>query len=227
MHRMRSGLLALPLAIVTVATSNAQAQEMTELEARTLVERFLELHNQHRYEEVMILYAEDARFQLNGGRPEVRGKEEIRKLQLFDAYARSHLQPYGMRYEPTETGWTVHIEGVIEHSDVFSALGMKIVHAQPVRNGFDLSGGKIVRIVQPDLNPACSGIAMEGFSGLVAWLETSGDHRAGDLIVDGRLALVPSKIPLIVDALKDWRNSTGWSPQAAAVRECAQPPSPA
>lgn len=220
---MRSVIAAVLLISGLAAPLAATKQAMTEADARILVEHYLALHNQHRFEEVMALYADDAIFQLNGGRPEVQGKQDIRKLELFDAYARSHLQPYGMRYERTQGGWTVHIDGVIEHSDIFAALGMTIVHARPVRNGFVLRDGKIAGIVQPDLNAACSRIAIEGFTGLASWLASTNDYRSADLISEGRLAFVPSKLPLIVDALKDWRSATGWAPQAEAVRECAMP----
>ena len=196
---------------------------MTEQEARDLVEHYLDLHNAHRFNEVLDLYADDAVFQLNSGRPSVQGKEEIRKLELFDVYASSHLQPYGLEYEKKDGGWRVHIAGVIEHSRIFSALGMTIVVAQPVRNGFELRGGKIAKIVQPDLNPACTKIALGGFVGLVSWLEETSDYRAATLVTDGRLALKPETIPLIVDALKDWRSASGWKPESEDVRSCATP----
>ena len=100
---------------------------------------------------------------------------------------------------------------------------MTIVVAQPVRDGFELRGGKIAKIVQPDLNPACTRIALRGFVGLVSWLEETSDHRAPILVSEGRLALKPETIPVIVDALKDWRAASGWKPEGEDVRSCATP----
>ncbi len=201
--------------------AHEQASTNTQEHVAELVERYLHLHNTHQLNQVMELYAQDAVFVLSMGREPALGREAIRELERFDVYAQSTVQPYGFTYERRGNGWAVHQQGVVEHSDVFSALGIVIVQTQPTRDAFIIVDGQIAQITQPELKPACRSIAFTGFSGLVAWLMETRDPRAPDLVSKGRLQLVPGTIPVIISAIADWRRATGWAPDPKAVRDCA------
>jgi hypothetical protein len=208
--------------LVAIETG-VRAQNIGTAEPEAIVERYLELHNTHQLNAVMELYAPDATFALNMGREPVQGRDAIRELERFDVYAKSTVQPHGLTYERRGSGWAVHLAGVIEHSDVFSALGMVIVRAEPTRDAFVISDGFIRLVTQPEIKAACRKIAGTGFAAMTKWLVETGDPRAPDVAPAGKLRLVPGTIPLVVSAITDWRRAAGWAPDPAEVRQCALP----
>ena len=216
-------LVAATLAGLLASTSAAQSEETPSEEPRALVDRYLELHNTHQLNLVMEMYAPDATFALSSDRGIATGREAIRELERFDVYANSTVQPYGMTYERRGDAWHVHLEGVVEHSDVFSALGIVIVRTQPVRDAFIIADGRIQAVIQPELQPACSKVAATGFAAMTRWLVESGDARAPDLAPDGKLKLVPGTILIAISAISDWRRASGWAPDPVGVRQCALP----
>lgn len=126
------------------------SERADERDARTIVESYIAAQNRHDLAAVMAHYATDAVFLLNSGRPPVTGKPAIERLERFDIYAASTLQPFGLTFARDGDGWTVSIAGVIENSAVFSAMGMVIVRTQPVRDGF---------VIRPDQEPKQHGTA--------------------------------------------------------------------
>ena len=88
------GVLAAAMTIPTLAIAGAP---MPPDQALALVDRYIAAHNRHDVDAAMAFYADDAIFRLNGGRPPVHGKAEIRKLEAFDEVARSNVSPQGLR----------------------------------------------------------------------------------------------------------------------------------
>lgn len=213
----------LPLAataVLFVAAGNAAAQENPQ-QVRTLIKAYIERHNSHDLAGVMDLYAENAVFYLSMGRPPVSGREAITDLERFDVAAQSTIYPQGITAQRDGEVWRVHIDGAIEHSEIFEAAGAAIVRAQGIQNAFVLRDGKIIEIHQPDLVSACSGIVLEAFRGLVSWLAETGDPRQDRLVANGFINLTPETIPDIVIALREWRERTSSNPDPATVSACA------
>lgn len=192
-----------------------------EAAARQLIATYIAAHNAHRIDEVMALYAEDAVFRLSSGRPPVHGRTAIRELELFDVAAGSHLAPYGVSFSRNGTGWAVHIAGVIEHSAIFSAIGLETIRTEPVVKGFTLVDGRIAEVIQPEFRPACTSVASSAFGLFNAWINTANDPELSLLQRDGRLRLEADNIALFIKTLGKWRSESGWSPDAAMVIDCA------
>ena len=94
--------------------------------------------------------------------------------------------------------------------------------AQGIDNGFVLTGGKIVEIHQPELEPACSEVVLSAFRGVVRWLLDRGDARRQTLVENDFIRLTPETIPEVVQALREWRQVTGMHPPPALVAACAR-----
>lgn len=208
------------LALLLAGPAMAQT---SEAEALALALAYHDTHNRHELAATMALYAEDASFQLNMGRALVKGREAIAELERFDAVAGSILMPYGWRVTPQGGSWAVHVAGVIEHSRVFSALGLDIVMAVPEAPVLILRGGRLIHVNQPPLHKACTGQILAGFSALAAWLGAAGRPLAPALAPEGRLVLKPELLPALLGEAAAWRAATGWRPEAAGVRACAEP----
>ena len=221
-HRVRAHWprLLLILALILPAAHDVRAQQNAD-EVRALIASYIERHNSHDLAGVMELYAEDAVFHLSMGRPPVAGRAAIRELERFDVAAQSTIYPQGIRVEQDAGLWRVHINGAIEHSEIFEAAGVSIVMAQGIRNAFVLRGGQIIELYQPALLPACSDTVLAAFSGLVQWLEESDDPRRHRLVANGFINLTPETIPHVILALQDWRGRTGWQPAPDRVSQCA------
>jgi hypothetical protein len=197
------------------------AAQTTAAEAIALAHRYHDTHNSHDLAATMALYAPDAEFQLNMGRPLVSGAAAITELERFDVIAESLLFPYHWRAEKAGETWLIHVDGVIESSRVFSALGLSVVVAVPEAPVLVLRGGQIVHVSQPPLRPACTDQIIAGFSALARWLENDG--RANALVEKGRLVLTTETLPQILDLIGVWRTATKWHPDPAQVRACAEP----
>lgn len=208
------------LALLLAAPAMAQT---SEAEALALALAYHDTHNRHALAATMALYAEDASFQLNMGRALVKGREAIAELERFDAVAGSILMPFGWRAERQGDSWAVHVAGVIEHSRVFSAMGLDIVMAVPEAPVMVLRGGRIVHVNQPPLRVECSRQIVAGFAALAGWMTTAGRPLAPVLMADGRLVLRPELLPALIDEAGQWRAATGWQPEPAAARACAEP----
>ncbi len=191
------------------------------IEAITLVERYIKTHNAHRAEETLGYYAPEADFHLSMGRGVVSGVDEIARLESFDAAAGSVLYPQNLRATLVDGRWVVGFDHVIEYSEVFSAMGQRIVLAQGLERGFVLRNGRIEVLYQPDLYPACTTIMAGGFRGLVQWLVDSEDTRSDALLRDGRLNLTAETAPLLIAAAGDWRAQSGWGPTDDEALACA------
>ena len=201
--------------------------QTTEAQALTLAQAYHDTHNRHDLAVTMAFYAEDATFQLNMGRPQVRGRAAITELERFDAIAGSSLFPHGWRVERQGARWAIHADGVIEHSRIFESLGLPVVVAVPDAPVLILEQGRIVHINQPPLRAACTGEIVAGFTALAKWLETSASPLAPALVAEGRLVLKPELLPVIISQVSLWRARSGWSPDAARRRACAEPVSAA
>lgn len=94
--------------------------------------------------------------------------------------------------------------------------------APGIDSGFVFSGGKIVEVHQPDLEPACSKVVLSALRGVVRWLIDRGDARATELVENDCIRLTPETIPAVVQALREWRQESGLQPPAALVSACAR-----
>jgi hypothetical protein len=216
---MRWWLEFLP-ALLLAVPALAQA---SEVEALVLAKAYHETHNRHAMASTMDFYAPDASFQLNMGRPLVKGRSAIAELERFDAVAGSILLPYGWRAERQDDGWSVHVTGVIEHSRVFSAMGLDIVMAVPEAPVLILREGRIIHVNQPPLKTECTSQILSGLTALAGWLQAEGRPLASLLVVDGRLVLKPELLPAVLGEAAAWRAATGWHPDPSQVRACAEP----
>lgn len=214
--------LTLPLLLV-IACFPAAAQQSAE-EAIALVDVYIKAHNAHQPEEVLAMYHPDADFHLSMGRGVVSGRDDIARLEYFDAAAGSTLYPQALTARPEGDRWVVGFGYVIEYSDIFAAMGLNIVLAEGMERGFVFENGRIRTIYQPDLLPACMEVMAPGFVALVAWLQETDDPRAGTLLEDGALALTYVTAPLLAEAAADWRRETGWGPSREQAFRCAQVP---
>jgi hypothetical protein len=208
----------LGLALLFAAPVSAQT---TAAEAIALAQRYHDTHNGHHLAATMGFYAPDARFQLNMGRPLVSGVAAITELERFDVIAGSMLFPYNWRAEKAGDTWLVEVDGVLESSRIFTALGLPVVVAIPNAPVLILRDGQIVHINQPPLRPACTSQITAGFSALAKWLASDVNMKA--LVNNGRLVLTKDTLPRIIDLIGVWRASSAWRPDAAQVRACAEP----
>jgi hypothetical protein len=161
------------------------------------------------------------------GRGVVAGRDEIARLEYFDAAAGSTLYPQALTARPEGDGWVVGFAYVIEYSEIFAAMGLKIVLADGLERGFVFEDGRIRSVYQPELLPACMEVMAPGFAALVGWLQETGDPRANTLLRDGALELTEVTAPLLVEAAVDWRAETGWGPSREQAFRCAQVPAQA
>ena len=215
---MKPLLAVLALAITSPATSQTSAPQ-----ALALAHAYHDTHNRHDLAATMALYAPDATFQLNMGRPLVKGRDAITELERFDAIAGSSLYPYGWRATQQGTDWAIHVDGVVEHSRIFSALGLQIVIAVPDAPVLLLKGGQITHINQPPLRPACTGQIVAGFTALATWLTDTNSPLTPALVSENRLVLKPETLPALIAQITLWRTATGWAPDPAQTRACAEP----
>jgi hypothetical protein len=197
------------------------AAQTTAAEAIALAHGYHDTHNAHDLTATMAFYAPDARFQLNMGRPLVNGVAAITELERFDVIAASMLFPYHWRAEKAGETWLIHVDGVIESSRIFTALGLPVVVAIPEAPVLILQDGRIVHVNQPPLRPACTSQIIAGFSALAKWLANDVTTKA--LVENGRLVLTTATLPRIVDRIGAWRAASAWRPDAAQVRACAEP----
>lgn len=212
--------LTMALTLLQPASPPAMAQD-SAAEAIALVERYIKTHNEHRADETLVFYAPDADFHLSMDRGVVSGVDAIARLESFDAAAGSILYPQNLRARSVDGKWVVGFDHVIEYSEVFSAMGQRIVLAQGLQRGFVLDKGRIEVLYQPDLYPACTAIMAGGFRGLVQWLVDSQDTRSDALLRDGRLNLTAGTAPLLIAAAGDWRAQSGWGPTDDEALACA------
>jgi hypothetical protein len=208
----------LGLALLFAAPVVAQT---TAAEAIALARRYHDTHNSHGLAATMAFYAPDARFQLNMGRPLVSGAAAITELERFDVIAGSMLFPYQWRAEQAGEAWLVHVDGVIESSRIFNALGLPVVVAIPEAPVMILREGRIILVNQPPLRPACTGQITAGFSALAKWLANDVSTKA--LVDNGRLVLTTATLPRIIDLIRVWRAASAWRPDPAQVGACAEP----
>jgi hypothetical protein len=223
--RMGRALAPCGLAAVLAAAAPAAAQQSAE-EARALVDRYILVHNAHRADEVLAMYHPDAEFHLSMGRGVVAGRDEIARLEYFDAAAGSTLYPQALTARPEGGGWVVGFAYVIEYSEIFSAMGLKIVLAEGLERGFVFEDGLIRAVYQPELVQACLEVMGPGFVALLAWLRDTADPRAATLLEDGALQFTEATAPVLAETITDWRRATGWGPTREQAFRCAQVPAP-
>lgn len=214
-------LQGIVLTLVTAFPGPADAQESAR-DALALVDAYIKAHNAHQPDETLGFYHPDAQFHLSMGRGVVDGTGEIARLEYFDAAAGSTLYPQNLTARRERATWVVGFSYVIEYSDIFAAMGLKVVLAEGLDNGFVLEGGKIRSIVQPELKPACMEAMGTGFALLIDWLTESDDPRGADLLRGDSLHLTGDTAPVLIEAIRDWRDRTGWSPTREQAFECAQ-----
>ncbi|MCC5869906.1 MAG: hypothetical protein JJU27_15490 [Gammaproteobacteria bacterium] len=209
------------LALAAAMASPVVAQESAR-DAVALIDAYIKAHNAHEPEETLSFYHQDAQFHLSMGRGVVEGIDDIARLEYFDAAAGSTLYPQQVTARREGEMWIVSLGYVIEYSDVFAAMGLKIVLAEGLDYAFVLEGGKIRSIVQPELKPACMQAMGTGFALLVDWLKDSDDPRRDVLLRDGSLYLTGDTAPILIQAVNDWRDASGWGPTREQAFECAQ-----
>jgi hypothetical protein len=215
---MRGHFISALLLLIASSASRGQADSA---EARSLLKDYIERHNSHDLEGVMALYADEAVFYLSMGRPPVHGRDAIMELERFDVAAQSTIYPQQVSFEQDGDLWRIHIDGAIEHSEIFEAAGVSIVMAQGIQDAFVLRDGRIVEINQPDLQPACTATVLEAFRGSVAWLHETNDGRQQLLVENGFIKLTPKTIPDVISLLREWRRKTNTMPDAATMSACA------
>jgi len=220
--RRRLRILAGPALAFAVAVASPAIAQQSARDAVALVDAYIKAHNAHQPEETLSFYHQDARFHLSMGRGIVHGVEDIARLEYFDAAAGSTLYPQQVSARREDELWIVSLGYVIEYSDVFAAMGLKIVLADGLDYAFVLEGGKIRSIVQPELKPACMQAMGTGFALLIEWLKDSDDPRRDVLLNDGSLHLTGDTAAILIQAVTDWRDETGWGPTREQAFECAQ-----
>ena len=218
----KPGVLAGTSLAIALAVASPVVAQQSARDAVSLVDAYIKAHNAPQPEETLSFYHQDAQFHLSMGRGIVRGIGDIARLEYFDAAAGSTLYPQQMTARREADLWIVSLGYVIEYSDVFAAMGLKIVLADGLDDAFVLEGGKIRSIVQPELKPACMQAMGTGFALLIDWLKDSDDPRRDVLLGDGSLRLTGDTAPVLIQAAKDWRSKTGWSPTREQAFECAQ-----
>ncbi len=190
--------VALSLAVAAPWT-NAQTSAK---EAVALVDSYIKTHNDHSADATLAYYAPDADFHLSMERGLVSGIEHIKRLEYFDAAVGSTLYPQNLSARLVAGRWHVGFDYVIEYSDVFSAMGLRIVLAEGLETGFILKDNAIQVLFQPDLYPACTAVMASGFRNLLQWLGSSGDPRAPVLLPTGSLNLTGETAPILVAAAR-------------------------
>jgi hypothetical protein len=209
-----------PLGLALLFAAPVAAQT-TAAEAIALAHSYHDTHNCHDLTATMAFYAPDARFQLNMGRPLVNGVAAITELERFDVLAGSTLFPYHWRAEKSGESWLIHVDGVIESSRIFTALGLPVVVAIPEAPVLILQGGRIMHVNQPTLRPACTGQIIAGFSALAKWLENDVATKA--LVQNGRLVLTTETLPRLVDLIGIWRTGARLCRTSAEVNFYTRP----
>ncbi len=186
------------------------------------VEAFIAAHNRHDIDAAMAIYADDAVFQLNGGRPAVQGQAAIRALEAFDVVAGSNVANRGVHTRMEGADVVVSLGEVVEHSRVFAAMGLETVTTQAVDRAFVIRpDGRIAYLAQPEFDPACRQMMVEGLTGVTRWLIDSADPRAAALTRDGRVTMTTETLPALIVAIGDWRRASGWSPDRDLAARCA------
>lgn len=221
--RARLALAAFAAAALMAASAPAAAQQ-SAAEAKALVDAYILAHNAHEAAEVLAMYHPDAEFHLSMGRGVVAGRDEIARLEYFDAAAGSTLYPQALTARPEGEGWVVGFAYVIEYSEIFAAMGLKIVLAEGLERGFVFRDGLIRSVYQPELVQACLEVMAPGFVALLAWLRDTADPRAATLLEDGALQFTEATAPVLAEAITDWRQATGWGPTREQAFRCAQVP---
>ncbi len=193
----------------------------SEAAARAVVARYFAVHNNHHLDDVMAQYAENATFTLSMGRGTITGKAQVRKLEVFDAMAGSELHPFGARFERRADGWHMHLDGVLESSDVFRAMGLPIVRTRPIESTMIIRDGRITAVVQPELHAGCTRTMLAGLAALTTWLQTSKSPYADLLLANGRINLNETTVLETIAAIQSWRAASGWQPVPADIAQCA------
>lgn len=219
-HRLAT-LAGIALTFSLVFPRHAYPQQSAS-DAVALVDAYIKAHNAHQPDETLGFYHHDASFHLSMGRGIVHGVGDIARLEYFDAAAGSTLYPQGVTARREGAGWAVGFRYVIEYSDVFSSMGLNIILAEGLDNAFVLEDGKIRTIIQPELKPACMEAMGAGFALLIGWLTETEDTRGEILLRNGSLHLTRDTAPVLIEAAREWRDRTGWSPTREQAFECAQ-----
>ncbi len=212
--------------LLALALASPAAAQTTPEAAIAAAIAYLDDHNRHDLAATMAHYDEGAAFQLSMGRARVAGLVAITELERFDAVAGSILVPFGWSATrlPDGKGWAVSVKGVLEHSRIFSAVGLPIVIAVPQAPVFHIRDGRITYSHQPPLQSACLAPIAAAFTGLAKWLTDTASPLAPALLKEGRLDLQPATLPVIEAQLARWRQASGWSPTPAQLRACAKLP---
>lgn len=215
----------LALVVLALCASLAAAQSSEE-EALAIVLAYIDAHNAHDLGSTMAFYDSRATFELSYGRGVATGHEEIEELERFDVIAGSQLYPFGVTAAQSGDFWEVEARGVVEYSDMFSAMGMGVAIALPKEPIMRLRSGKVARMVQPPLAPACLRIARQALEGTSRWLVERNDPRREGLMEGQALILEPHLLPIVAQLLREWRVVTQTRPDASDLRKCATVPLP-
>ena len=204
-------------ALMPLSASAAQTAALARVKA------FVVAHNRHDLEAALAFYADDAEFQLNGGRVAVHGVAQIRELESFDVFAGSHVEPRGLTARTEGGNVVISIAEVVEHSRIFQAVGLPTVTTASIDRAFVVrSDGRFAFVAQPEFAAACREILTPAFSQSIAWLRETRDARAGVLSNNGKLHLTAATVPAMIAAITDWRRATGWSPDPDLAARCAK-----
>jgi pimeloyl-ACP methyl ester carboxylesterase len=203
--------------------SAPQPLTVRERRAIDLVRSYLDAHNRHDVDAAVAHYATEGQFVLSNDRGIVRGAAAIAALERLDAALGSWLAPIGLRARTQGNSVIVTFSHVLEQSAIADAIGVPLIVAESVDDGFVVRGDRLRRVVQPPFAAACSRAMLGGFRGFADWLRANGDPRSQVLLrADGSIVLTAETAPLWIDGVRAWRAATGWAPGTADVLQCAR-----
>lgn len=112
---------------------------------------------------------------------------------------------------------------MLEQSEIADAIGVPLIVAEAVSEGFVVRRNQLVQVVQPAFAPACARAMGAGFRGLIDWLGQRDDGRRAQLLrPDGSIVLTAASAPAWIASFREWRAATGWAPSAEDLQQCAR-----
>ena len=200
-----------------------QGASKLERKALDLVRSYVDAHNRHDVAAALAHYAPDASFVLSEQRGVARGRAAIGELEQLDAALGSWVMPVDLRARAGADGVIVSFSHVLEQSSIAEAIGVPLIIAEAVDDGFIVRRDRLLRVAQPSFAAACGRAMLAGFRGFSAWLRDREDPRRERLLrPDGSFVLTAETAPLWITGIREWRQSTGWAPDAEQVSTCAR-----
>ena len=200
-----------------------QGASKLERKALDLVRSYVDAHNRHDVAAALAHYAPDASFVLSEQRGVARGRVAIGELEQLDAALGSWVMPVDLRARAGADGVIVSFSHVLEQSSIAEAIGVPLIIAEAVDEGFIVRRDRLLRVAQPSFAAPCGRAMLSGFRGFSAWLRDREDPRRERLLrPDGSFVLTAETAPLWITGIREWRQSTGWAPDAEQVSTCAR-----